>query len=153
MKTSENRQHKRYVPEKEMRVDFYYDVQTKVEFEQDEEKKPQRHEGISKNISTHGLCFASDVQLKRGEHLNLEVHIPLQDKPVSMEGRVCWSEHKGAGDRYDTGVEIESVEGKEVEQTIYHDETYDVDWSEVLESVLGQYRILAQQERKNKDAE
>ncbi len=154
VKATEKRQRKRYVPKKNVRVDFYYPVKTKVEFEQDEKSTEEhsKHQGMSKNFSTHGMCFNSDVCLNRGEHLNLEVYIPLREEPICMEGRVCWSDEEQK-DSFDTGVEILSVEGKNVDDTVYHDEVYDVDWSEVLESVLGQFRILAQKEREKNDAQ
>ena len=150
---SEQRSDKRYVPRDKYRVDFYYNLETKVEFVSADEKESKvgKHTGLSKNFSVRGMCFMSDVQLHRGDHLSLQVYIPLQDKPICMEGEVCWSDKRqaeGGQAAYNTGVMLNSVEGKSVEETIYHDERYDVDWSEVLESVLGRYRILAQEQNK-----
>lgn len=154
MQTSEKRQHTRYQPEENLRVDFYYEVETKVKIEKKEsyQRFTPKHSGMSKNFSVHGMCFASSLKLNRGDNLYLEVFLPLGNKPIKMEGRVCWSEGSGrTSQQYNTGVEIISVEGKDVDETVYHDETYGVDWSEVLESVLGQYRVLAQQEKESRE--
>jgi hypothetical protein len=148
-KRSEQRKNIRYGSEKELRVDFYYNVETPINFKKTDgaQQKECKYTGVSRNFSTHGVCFKSDVQLKRGDHLSLEVYLPLQDDPVSMEGAVCWSkcsDKNVASNGFITGVQLDLIEGKDVEETIYHDETYDVDWSEVLESVLGRYRVLVE---------
>lgn len=155
MRTSEKRHHIRYQPKSNLRIDFYYDVETKVAIEKKETglDKACKYSGISRNFSVHGMCFASSMNLQRGEHLNLEVFLPLEHTPIKMEGRVCWSEEsRRTANQFNTGVEIFSVEGKNVDDTVYHDDTYNIEWSEVLESVLGKYRILAQQQKDNANA-
>ena len=128
--------------------DFCYDVKADLEFECVSNCLVEKinYKGVIKNFSVCGMCFNSDMCLPKGQRLILKCYLFVEDKPISMEGQVCWSNKRNLkhGQMYDTGVKLISVEGKGVEETIYHDAKYDVDWSEVLEVVLGHYRILVQ---------
>jgi len=148
----DNRKYKRYEQDLKVYFNFPYDLETKVEFELDKAKKTnlkgQKFSGVSLNFSTEGVCFVSAKKLFKGDKLQLDVYLPADNHPIHMEGEVCWSkEHFPSdlpSDSFDTGVLLKTVKGKPVGKSIYYDEKYHVYWSEVLESVLGNFRIIMQ---------
>lgn len=156
--SQERRQHKRYETEAKIYFHINYDLKTKVTFQLfDKIKKifsSKKHLAISKNVSPSGLGFFSDQKLAVGDMLSLEVYVPGIDTPIPMQGEVRWCtvnsdytqmvKKLGLG-KYETGVRLLTVDGKSVAETVHYDETYQVEWSIVLESVLGSYRIKAQQ--------
>lgn len=48
-------------------------------------------EGITKNISTTGLCLMAKTSLGVGEKIYLTLSLPKVSDPVVLEGRVKWS--------------------------------------------------------------
>ncbi len=155
--TNERRKSRRYDTEAKIYFHINYDLKTKVTFQLiDKIKKKflsKKHLAFSKNVSPGGLCFYCDQKLAIGDLLKLEVYVPGVDKPIFMEGEVRWANPNpsqeefikklGLG-KYEIGVKLLIVDGKSVAESIYYDETYQVEWSIVLESVLGNYRIQAQ---------
>ena len=153
----DRRQHKRYDTEAKIYFDFKYDLKTKVTFQLIDRIKrkflSRKHLAFSKNVSSSGLGFICDHPLKMGDVLGLEVYIPGVNTPILMEGEVRWLKENslyeetrkkmGIG-RYEVGVKLLTVDGKLVADSIHYDQTYQVEWSIVLESVLGNYRIQAQ---------
>ena len=63
-----------------------------------------------------------------------------------MEGEVRWIEKHG--NRFDAGVELETVEGKQVAESVHFDDLYQIEWSEVLETVFGKFKINLNQRKK-----
>ncbi len=63
------------------------------------------------NISTEGICFASEELLKPGVYVQLEVDIMDDNPPVSMVAEIRWSGDRKAGPdkRYLNGVKIVSM--------------------------------------------
>ena len=152
---AEKRVHERFDTEVKIYFQFEYDIKTKVEFQRVNEKLKQasnKYLAYSKNVSTAGICFTSEHRLIVGDNLFLEVYVPGSEIPIAMKGEVKWSQESGGSgygkSLYDTGVKLITVEGQPVKESIYFDERYQVEWSAVLESVLGSYRKLAQK-RKN----
>ena len=154
----EHRKYQRFDSERKVFFDFAYDFESMVAVEPiqlDEGTLSQRlkYSGITRNVSLEGLCFRTDHELKRGDLLNLEVFIPGDDQPVHLLGEVRWTflaENESPEDpSFDTGVVLRTVEGKGVRETIHFDENYHVYWSDVLESILGRFRIL--QGQKNEE--
>lgn len=152
----EHRKYQRFDSERKVFYDFAYDFESMVEVEpihSDEGVIPQRfkYSGVTRNVSLEGLCFRADHELRRGDLLNLEVFIPGDDQPVHLLGEVRWTflaeDEQKPESSFDTGVVLRTVEGKGVRETIHFDENYHVYWSDVLESILGRFRIL--QEQKN----
>ncbi len=152
-------QEKRKYPRYDTKVKIYfhvnYDIETKVEYQVvDQEKQkilPQKYSALSRNVSAEGLCFTSDQQLQPGTLLYLEVYVPKAQEPVYMNGEVRWStlssvKSKGTK-KFDTGVRLMMVNGIPVANSIYFDEKHGVVWSVVLDSILGNFRILAHQDR------
>lgn len=148
---NENRKASRYEKKTSIYFDFAYDVQTKMAFKEDSSKreKNRRYEGVTKNISSQGLCFASSKLLTPGEKLFLEILLPGDEQSIPMQAEVKWSEevfHKGRHDKiFDTGVKVFKLREEMVPDTVYFDEDYKVEWSLLLESVLGKYRIISQE--------
>lgn len=148
-KTIDKRKHERHSPEYKALLNFEYT------FEADLDISPlDRHlkyEAVVKNVSTEGICFHSSQKLEKGERLNLEFRIPGGDKPVHMEGQVRWSktvlteEKKSTG--YDTGVKLTTIENRSVHDSIRFDTAYHVYWSDVLESIIGQFKTIQQKKR------
>ena len=151
----ERRKYKRYNTEVKIYFDFKFDLQTKVDFEviDKENKKPlsDKYTAISRNISVEGLCFVSERELKEGDVLQLELYLPGSNKPIPMEGTVRWcfpnkpveeAKDKGEKVKYFSGILLSVVKGKSVQDSIYYDQEYQVNWSDVLESVFGDYKLL-----------
>lgn len=67
----------------------------------------------TKNVSAEGICFESNVFLKTGTHVNLEIDLGDGSSPVRLIGEVKWSyEIKGAGigeKKYLNGVKLMNV--------------------------------------------
>ncbi|MBF0618570.1 MAG: PilZ domain-containing protein [Candidatus Omnitrophica bacterium] len=148
MATAEqNRKHQRY--ETDVKVAFHvpYDFRTELGFKVGPEAGPGlKYLGFSKNISVQGLCFESNKELKSGDLLWLELHLPKQKEVIYMQGEVRWChlvEANGVTPKiFLTGVDVTKVDGADIEQTVYYDQKYKVDWSELLERVLGGFAKL-----------
>ena len=146
----EQRKYERY--DTEVQVYFYvtYDIRTKVKFQvikKEAKKTSPKYLAVTKNVSAEGMCLTTDRKLLKGDRLYLEVYLPGSSEAVPMEGEVRWCKHgrtKGKKARYDIGVQLEKVSGESVQRSIYHDSEYHVVWSIVLESILGNFRILEQ---------
>ncbi|OGX23747.1 MAG: hypothetical protein A2787_00610 [Omnitrophica WOR_2 bacterium RIFCSPHIGHO2_01_FULL_48_9] len=156
MPQKEHRKYDRYDTEVKIYFHVAYDIKTKVRFQvMDKAHKPAspQYIALSKNVSAEGICFSSEKNLHKGDFLSLEVYVPGGREPIPMQGEVRWCEpspkkHKGEK-RFDTGVQLHTVNSESVEKSIYHDKVYQVVWSTVLESVLGNFRILEQKRHKN----
>ena len=150
----ERRKHKRYNTAGKVSFNVIFDFVTKINYQiidlGQEKLLSQKYAGLSKDISAEGLCFISPQKLEKGDILRLEVYVPEQSKPVTMDGEVRWSgkissrglgflkgREKGRG-AYATGVKLLTIEKKPVSDSIYFDEKKQVAWSAVLESIMGQ---------------
>lgn len=133
-------------------LNFTYDFDASLDVHplsgEPKDSNPTYH-GHLKNVSTEGLCFNSDHELHQGDVLNLDVHVPWTKTPVHLMAKVRWTKEIASEDthHFNTGVKIITIEGKSVEQTIRFDQAHGIYWSEVLESILGQYRIFIQQQK------
>ena len=148
-KTSNKRQYVRYETEAKVFFKVSYNVNTIIKFKLlDKIKKKivsKSYSAMSKNVSAQGLCFTSDKKLNVGDRLLIEVQLPGGNIGVMMEGEVRWSrEDTEDPQRLNTGVKLITVNGQDVDSSIHNDPAYNVTWSVVLESVLGNYRIFAQ---------
>ncbi|MBF0485191.1 MAG: PilZ domain-containing protein [Candidatus Omnitrophica bacterium] len=137
--------------ETDVRISFSvpYEFRTEVDFKLDSEAAShQEHKyiGFSKNISVNGLCFESPKELKNGDKLWIELHLPKCPDLIYMEGEVRWSRLISAvpntPHQYATGVIVRKVDGSQIDETVYFDETYKVMWSQLLERVLGGFARL-----------
>ncbi|MBN1869054.1 MAG: PilZ domain-containing protein [Candidatus Omnitrophica bacterium] len=154
----DRRKYKRFNMDAEIYFDFIYDLETKVEFELIDQKGEkvlsEKYTAISRNVSVGGLCFSGSQQVKQDDLLHIEVYLPRAKKPIHMKGRVAWCKpitpsyedrikEEVEGERtYEVGVRLLYVDGKSVDESIHHDAVYDVDWSVVLESVFGNFKML-----------
>ena len=82
-----------------------------------------------------------------GMPVSLTVTNKIYHGPIPMEGEVRWSQPSSKKGCFDTGLRIATVDGKTVSDTIYTDETYHITWSAVLESVFGNFRKFAQNQK------
>ena len=150
----ERRKYERYDTELEIYFQVTFDLETKVKYEIiDKEKEvplSKKYSAISKNVSAKGLAFFSGKKLDVGEALHLEVYLPSADNPIHMQGEVRWCEAPASEEetRFETGVELMSVSGQSVVETISYDETNHVIWSVVLESVFGHFKDIAGKRKK-----
>ena len=164
----DKRKYKRYNTEAKIYFDFAYDLETKVKFELIEEKKKpkpkKKYLAVSRNISAEGLCFVSHKDVKIGDQLYMEVYLPSAVEPIHMIGVVIWCDavaesstyvldDKENKQMYHIGVVLSLVDGDPVGDSIHFDKEYGVNWSVVLESVFGSYKMLMGEKykRKNKD--
>ena len=162
------RKYKRYNTEARIYFDFAYDLETKVKFELVEEKKKQKPKkkylAVSRNISAEGLCFVSHKDVKERDKLYMEIYLPSAVEPIHMSGEVKWCDpvsesstyvldDKTNKPMYHIGVVLSLVGGDPVSDSIHFDKEYGVNWSVVLESVFGSYKMLMGEKykRKNKD--
>jgi len=157
-KQKSRRRYQRYESDVRIQYHFAYDVETKVKYhvikgQNQDDLKSQTYSAVSKNISANGICFVCDQRLEQGKGIHLEVFLPRMRKPVCMEGTIRWSQVIDGGrkdsPKYETGVHLDIIEGKMVDDSIHMDEQYQLEWSEVLESILGKYRVLAQKRQKD----
>jgi len=156
----EKRKYERYDSGLKIYFDFCYDVETKVKYQLVDRYKgkllPQKYSAIGHNVSAQGLSFTSRKKLKKNDSLSLEIYLPTAQKPVHMQGQVRWSRKAPSTitkteskDIYLSGIQLTSVDEKSVTKSIYFDEDYQVTWSIVLESVFGNFRILAMKKLKS----
>ena len=143
----EQRKSGRFATDVEVYFHYPYDINTKVDYQLTDKnhvKLSPKYAGTSRNVSAEGLCFHSSKQLRGGDNLLIEVYLPGDESAINLEGTVRWcqSMEKEAG--FNTGVKLVTVNGQSVRETIHFDEMYHIEWSLVLESILGKYRILAQ---------
>ncbi|MDO8580987.1 MAG: PilZ domain-containing protein [Candidatus Omnitrophota bacterium] len=154
----EKRRSVRY-PSEESQLHFFYDWKTKVKYQYKAEKGNDyihlQRVADCKNVSVEGLCFTSEERLNQGNAVTIEFYLTEDKKPIKMEGEVRWSRQTFGADkkekRFDTGIKLTSIDGKEVSPSVYFDEAYHVEWSEVLESLLGTFRkqIFDQAKKRN----
>jgi hypothetical protein len=140
---SEQRHAERYDKNLDLSFDFQYRATTELQYEIAE--NPKKYHAVSKNICATGLCLTSHQELKKGQHLHLEVYLPKGNQPIHMDGEVCWcslSSSRGAKNLFDAGIKVEKVEGESVEPTVHLDQEHRILWSNVLESIFGTFRIL-----------
>ena len=144
---NEKRGHERHDYQEKVYFDFVYDFQTKVDFAPHDSSKlasSKKHTGFTRNISTQGVCFSSSVKLNEGVMLDMDVYIKNTSDPVKLQGEVRWSKltlvDNLGNKHFDTGVHLNLVNGHPVKNSIHFDEDYKVYWSEVLESLIGQFR-------------
>jgi len=160
------RKFKRYNTEIEIYFDFAYELETKIKFELIDKDKEQSlsklFQGISSNISAEGLSFVTHKNIKPGDFLHLELYLPSAKYPIHMTGEAKWSdivpssyEQYGLkGDKnqkiYKIGIKLASVDHESVPESVHFDKDYEVNWSVVLESVFGSYKMLMGEKFKKK---
>jgi hypothetical protein len=150
---SDQRKYLRYEAERPVSFDFAYDFESVVAVEPVAcaGAPAGKYRAMTKNVSLEGLCLSTDRDLKPGDLLNLEVFIPGDRIPVRLLGEVRWACPAGSvtllKNCFDAGVVLRTVEGKGVRDTIRFDQEYHVYWSDVLESILGRFRIAQQRPR------
>ena len=147
------RKYERYETEVKIYFEVDYNLQTKVEYQLVGRNKQKllskRYLGLSRNVSTEGMCFISDYLLKKDDVLSIEVYLPGDDEnPIQMLGEVRWSDAMPAkeGDpvRYSTGVKLLTVNDQSIAPSITFDEENKVYWSPVLESIFGKFKVIHQ---------
>ena len=160
------RKYKRYNTEAKIYFDFAYDLETKVKFELVDDKKSSKSKkkylAVSRNISAEGLCFVSHKDVNLEDQLYLEVFLPSAVEPIHMTGKVKWCDPVSESSTYvlddkenkpmhHIGVILSLVEGDSVYESIHFDKEYGVNWSVVLESVFGSYKMLMGEKYKKKN--
>lgn len=142
---SNRRKYPRYNTELDVYFQVRYTVRLRVEFHildgNREGDASTKYFGLCNNISAEGLLIVAKKQLLKDDILILEVYAPQSKNPIKMEGQVRWcaiapgpnQEH----DMFYIGVQIISVDGKSVNDSIFFDKKHLVAWSAVLESLLG----------------
>ena len=148
---NEKRHYERYETQVKVYFNVDYKFQAKVEYQlvgKDKERfLSRRYFGLSRNVSSEGLCFVSNKKLQKEDILSLEVYLPGDDDhPIYMLGEVRWSEEvkgeKDSSQKFTTGVKLLTVNDKPVAPSIYFDETNKAFWSPVLESIFGKAKKI-----------
>lgn len=122
----ERRLHERYDTDLKIAFSVKFDLETKIKFQVISDKVSQHtYTAFGHNINVEGLGFSSQVELKKGDQLLMDVFLPAVNDPIAMEGRVMWCSLADAATgntgKYRTGVKIIKVRGGEVEKTIIFD--------------------------------
>lgn len=151
----ERRKYERYDTEVKIFFHVNYDIKTKVKFRLIDKQKhvllPKRYLGLGRNISVEGIRFSSIKQLQKGDILFIEVYLPRLKNPIYMTGEVRWSEqtfvHPKVKYKFDTGVQLISVSGRPVHESIYYDRKNNVYWSIALDSIFGSFRKFMQRKK------
>ncbi len=162
-RNQENRRYKRHSTQGQLVYNFTYDVKTEMEFQIEDKnfssESARKFSALSKNLSAEGMCFISDKKLRKGTPLHVSLHLPESNETVDMEGEVKWSESCRAEERirqqadkplFDTGIKLWEVNGRPVSESIHYDELFKLQWSVVLESVFGKYRLIMDERKKEK---
>ncbi len=146
MSTQNQRHCERYDTDVKVRFIVPYNFRTEIDFSLKEHAMLDKYIGFSRNISSHGLCFETNKELKSGDDLWLELHLPNSKELIYMQGRARWCQLSNVvpetPKQFLVGVEITTVEGVDVERTIYFDQKFGICWSELLERVLGSFAQL-----------
>lgn len=151
VQSGNKRRHPRYDTDMKLFFKVKYDISVKVEFQVLEGSHDgnvnRKYFGVCNNVSADGLLIISNKALNPGDILMLEVYDPIMKAPVKMEGHVKWCENTAASsaDRkpaFRTGLQVVSVNGKSVSDSIYFDGKYMVAWSVLLESLFGTFASL-----------
>ncbi len=94
-----------------------FDIAAKVKFQvipQDKNEAPsQTVTAISKNLSFEGIRFTSEKKLETNVMLKLEINLPLQLKPLVIEGQVKWCQslmQPDGKELFETGVKLFTIE-------------------------------------------
>jgi hypothetical protein len=142
---AERRRHGRY--QSDLKLAFYvsFDLEASINFrvkkQEGQKFSKAKYSGTTKNISAEGLCFISNVELCKRDHLSLDLYLPNKVEPVVMEARVRWSrikERKASGEKsVETGIKIITVGKEDVEKSVVFDEIHKIYWSNILEIVFG----------------
>ena len=150
----ELRKHVRYNTDMEVYFRVKYDIKTRVKFKIIRGGEEHKYSGLCKNVSVEGLCFVSNKKLNKGNLLLIEVYEPIIKMPVIMEAKVCWckklTSDKKNKQSFATGVQIVSVNGESVPDSIHIDKEYKVAWSVVLESLFGDFVAMIRKLKKKK---
>ncbi len=150
----QERQFPRFKNDGKIAFRLHYDFSAEIDFKVG--KTPlaaSQHSylGFTKNISINGLCFESAKELKPHDKVWIEFHLPDSNMLIYMEGDVRWTTAVPCKDekfpQYMVGVSIDKIDGMNVDDTIYFDQSYQVMWSQLLDRILGGY---AQAHRKQK---
>jgi len=147
-RTKEHRKSNRFETDVKVFFHYPYDINTKVDYQLRDKTTPKllspKYPGVSKNVSAEGFCFHSAQKLRGGDNLLIEVHLPGDSSAIALEGTVRWCQSTTKEEGFDTGVKLLTVNGQSVHETIHFDERYHIEWSAVLEAILGKYRIISQ---------
>ena len=142
-----NRKYDRFDTEVKVYFRVEYDIETKIEYQVVGKEIREKHFGVTKNVSTEGMCFTSYEKLQKGDILSMELYLPEdEDKPVYMLGEVRWSnpteKSEQDGKKYETGVKLITVNNQNVNSSTYFDTENNLYWSPVLESVFGKFKLI-----------
>ncbi len=150
------RRYPRYDTEMEVYFKVRYDTHVRVEFQvvesHHEGSIAPKYFGLCNNVSAEGMLIVSKKRLVKGDILMLEVYDPIIKNPIKMEGQVRWCEKcPGPSKEHDvayTGIQIMSVNGKPVVDSLYFDKKHMVVWSAVLESIFDTFAAIKSNPRK-----
>jgi hypothetical protein len=92
----------------------------KVVFHRLNSAEPDRI-SITQNISRGGTCIISSEPLKEKEVLDLTIHLPNEDTPVKIFGKVIWAKEYAISEavqlkRYSVGLEFIGADNKTLDK-------------------------------------
>jgi len=89
---------------KERRKFKRFDAYMNVQF-RSQDTRVDQGTGLSKDLSREGIKMSTDHVLHAGSLVDLEIHLPDDDRPVRSTGKIMWSK-PGSSDEggYEAGV-------------------------------------------------
>jgi c-di-GMP-binding flagellar brake protein YcgR len=79
------------IMKKEKRKFKRFDAYMNVQFRAQESRAKNQGSGLSKDLSREGLKVNSNSPLKKGDLIDLEIHVPDDAQPVHTTAKVVWS--------------------------------------------------------------
>ncbi|MFA6601187.1 MAG: PilZ domain-containing protein [Candidatus Omnitrophota bacterium] len=89
--------------EKERRKFKRFDAYMSVKYHMPDHEKSQGI-SLSRDLSREGIKMSSEVNLREGTVVDLEINIPDDPKPVHTSGKIMWSRPAEGEHGYDQGV-------------------------------------------------
>lgn len=80
-----------------------FDAYMSVKYQFEDQQKMQGI-SLSKDLSREGIKMNTDVDLKEGTVVDLEINIPDDPKPVHTSGKIMWSRPSESEHGFDQGV-------------------------------------------------
>lgn len=82
-----------------------FDTYMSVKYKNPKGQETVEGVSLSKDLSREGLKMNSNVNLKTGETLEMEITIPDDPKPIHTSGKVMWSHPTGSKEEgFDQGI-------------------------------------------------
>ncbi len=98
----------------------------------------QRQEGTTHDISCEGLRFTTDIEIKEGDGLEINLDVPNANNPVHIKGKVVWTKRVSTEDSSPKEVGVEFAEIEEDNKNTFLKFLCDLIYSQTKKMESGQ---------------